>query len=294
MKAWVDGHFHIWQQRDLPWLAGAVQPRIFGSYEPIRRDYPMEEYLRDASVAPIAKSVYVQANWAPQRFEEEVAWVQGVADRLGTPHGIVGFADFNATDVRPQLDRLLEYPLLRGVRMQLHWHERPEFRFASGRDSVQGANLQRNIARLEGYGLPFELQVFPGQMPDAVQLVRLAPKIPFILTHAGMLVDRSADVLESWRQGLRALAAEPNVYCKLSGLGTFVHRVDEPLIEFIVNECVACFGANRCLFGSNFPVEKLWTDFHSLTQAYVLATNRLEAAACDELFSGTATRLYRL
>jgi predicted TIM-barrel fold metal-dependent hydrolase len=294
MRAWVDGHFHIWQQRDLPWLAGAVQPRIFGPYEPIRRDYLMEEYLRDSSAAPIAKSVYVQANWLPERFEDEVAWVQGVADRLGTPHGIVGNADFNADDVRPQIDRLLKYPLLRGVRMQLHWHEKPEFRFARDRDAVNHPNLRRNIARLQDYGVPFELQVFPGQVPDALGLVQANPGVSFILTHAGMLEDASEHAVEVWRRGLQVLAAEPNVYCKLSGLGTFVHRVDSSLIEFIVKECIAHFGAHRCLFGSNFPVEKIWTDFDALTRAYHLATSGLEANERDELFSGTATRLYRL
>jgi predicted TIM-barrel fold metal-dependent hydrolase len=294
MKAWVDGHFHIWRQRDLPWLAGAVQPRIFGPYEPIRRDYLMEEYLRDSSAAPIEKSVYVQANWSPEKFEDEVAWVQGVADRLGTPHGIVGYADFNSEDVRPQIDRLVRYPLLRGVRMQLHWHEKPEFRFASGPDSVNHPNLRRNVAHLKNYGLPFELQVFTPQVPDALDMVRSNPRVSFILTHAGMLEDSTVAGVGSWRNGLQALAAEPNVYCKLSGLGTFVHRVDVSLIGFIIKECVAAFGAHRCLFGSNFPVEKIWTDFKSLAQAYQAATADLVPSARDELFSGTATRIYKL
>jgi predicted TIM-barrel fold metal-dependent hydrolase len=294
MTAWVDGHFHIWRQRDLPWLAGAVQPRIFGPYEPIRRDYLMEEYLRDSSAAPIEKSVYVQANWSPERFEDEVAWVQAVADRLGKPHGIVGYADFYSPDVRPQIDRLLRYPLLRGLRMQLHWHPKPEFRFAAGPDSVNHPNLRRNVAHLADYGLPFELQIFPAQVADALPLIRANPRVSFILTHAGMLEDRTPAFVEAWRRGLQALAAEPNVHCKLSGLGTFVHRVDVSLIEFVIQECVAAFEPDRCLFGSNFPVEKIWTDFKSLTEAYQAATAGLEPSVRDELFSGTATRIYKL
>ncbi len=61
----IDAHFHIWQQADLPWLMGPMQPRIFGPYEPIRRDYPIEEYLADAAAGGITGAVYVQANWAP-------------------------------------------------------------------------------------------------------------------------------------------------------------------------------------------------------------------------------------
>jgi predicted TIM-barrel fold metal-dependent hydrolase len=61
----VDSHFHVWRQADLPWLTGPMQPRIFGPYEPIRRDYPMEEYLADRAGTGVERAVYVQANWPP-------------------------------------------------------------------------------------------------------------------------------------------------------------------------------------------------------------------------------------
>ena len=59
----VDAHFHIWRQADLAWLVGPMQPRIFGPYEAIRRDYPMSEYRAEASASGVEKAVYVQANW---------------------------------------------------------------------------------------------------------------------------------------------------------------------------------------------------------------------------------------
>lgn len=70
----VDGHHHIWRQADLPWLTGPMQPRIFGPYEPIRRDYPIQEYLDDLKGSGVTRSVYVQTNWANDRFEDETAW----------------------------------------------------------------------------------------------------------------------------------------------------------------------------------------------------------------------------
>ena len=63
----IDAHHHIWRQADLPWLVGPMLPRIFGPYEPIRRDYPIAEYLADIAGTGVVKSVYVQANWAPAR-----------------------------------------------------------------------------------------------------------------------------------------------------------------------------------------------------------------------------------
>ncbi len=80
MTAIVDAHHHIWRRRDLPWLDGPMQPRIFGPYEPIRRDYPISEYLEDIAGCDVTRSVYVQANWAKDAFEDEVAYVQRAAD----------------------------------------------------------------------------------------------------------------------------------------------------------------------------------------------------------------------
>ena len=75
----VDSHHHIWRQQDLPWLHGPMQPRIFGPYEPIRRDYTIAEYLADVASAGVTRSVYVQANWAKERFLDEVRYVSDAA-----------------------------------------------------------------------------------------------------------------------------------------------------------------------------------------------------------------------
>ena len=106
MTGIVDGHHHIWRQADLSWLSGPMQPRIFGPYEPIRRDYPIAEYLDDLAGSGVTRSVYVQTNWPNNRFEDEAAWVQETSNRHGWPHGLVAYADFSVDDVRPQLDRL--------------------------------------------------------------------------------------------------------------------------------------------------------------------------------------------
>jgi predicted TIM-barrel fold metal-dependent hydrolase len=85
---------------------GRSQPRIFGAYDAIKRDYPIEEYLEDIAGSGVEKSVYVQANWAPNWAEDEVAWVQATADRTGWPHAIVGYCDMTVPDARPALDKL--------------------------------------------------------------------------------------------------------------------------------------------------------------------------------------------
>jgi predicted TIM-barrel fold metal-dependent hydrolase len=290
----VDAHHHIWRQADLPWLTGPMQPRIFGPYEPIRRDYPIREYLDDIAGSGVVQSVYVQTNWAKPDFERETEWVQRTHDETGWPHAIVAYADMSVDDARPQLDRLARYPLVRGVRMQLHWHENPMYRFAARAHLADDATIQRNVGRLADYGWAFDLQVFAPQMAGAARLADACPEVTFVLQHAGMLEDASAEGRELWLADMKQLAAQPNVVSKLSGLGTFIHRNDERHIAAIVGDTVATFGADRCLFGSNFPIEKLWTDYRSLVEAYREAAEPLAESDRAAIFAGTARRVYRL
>jgi predicted TIM-barrel fold metal-dependent hydrolase len=290
----VDAHHHIWRQQDLPWLQGPSVPRIFGDYDPIRRDYPVEEFLADIAGTGVEKSVYVQANWAPGNAEAEVAWVQATAGRAGWPHAIVGYADMTVADARPALDALARYPLMRGVRQQLHWHENPQYRFAASPDLCRDPNLQRNVARLADYGWAFDLQVFAPQMRGAAELADACPEVTFVLQHAGMLEDLSDHGRAFWKAELRELARRPNVTAKLSAFGTFIHRNDPGHIERILHDTVEVFGPSRCLFGSNFPIEKLWTSYPELVAAFRRAAADLSTAAQAEVFGRTATRVYRL
>ena len=290
----VDSHHHIWRKKDLPWLSGPMQPRIFGAYEEIRRDYPIEEYLQDIASRNIVQSVYVQANWAKDRFEDEVAWVQAQADRSGWPHGIVGFCDMTVADARPQLDRLTKYPRMRGIRQQLHWHRNPLYRFASGPDLARDPAMIRNIGYLADYGWSFDLQVFAAQMPGAAELASACPKVTFILQHAGMPEDLSPEGYAFWRDELRGLARQPNVVTKLSAFGTFIHQNETGHISRILHEALAVFGPSRCLFGSNFPIEKLWTDFGPLVDSFLIAASDLDEPVRQAIFHDNAVRIYRL
>jgi predicted TIM-barrel fold metal-dependent hydrolase len=288
----VDAHHHIWRQAALPWLAGPMQPRIFGPYEPIRRDYPVAEFLADLKGSGVQKTVYVQANWADPL--EEADYVTRAHDEAGFPNALVAYADLLAPDVRPALDRLARYKLLRGIRMQIHWHENPLYRFAPKPDLADDETFRKNFGRLADYGLSFELQVFAPQMEGAARLAHDFPRTTFILQHCGMPEDLSETGMAAWRAGMKRLAAEPNIVNKLSGLGTFIHRNDPDHIARIVQESVALFGPSRCLYGSNFPIEKIWTAYPPLIDAFRAALAPYPAADQEAMLSGTATRVYRL
>jgi predicted TIM-barrel fold metal-dependent hydrolase len=290
----VDAHHHIWRQADLPWLTGPMQPRIFGPYEAIRRDYPIEEFRLDLSNSGVVKSVYVQTNWPKDRYDDEAIWVQRTADATGWPHAIVAYADFSVEDVRLQLDRLARHKLVHGVRMQLHWHQNPLYRFAEWPDLPLDPQIQRNVARLADYHWSFDLQVFASQMPDAASLAEACPDVTIVLQHAGMLEDFSQAGRSEWRAGMVRLGACSNVVCKLSGLGTFLHRNDPAHIAEVVRETVSIFGAERCLFGSNFPIEKLWTSYGDLVGAHRKALEGLSPGEQRAVLHDTAVRVYRI
>ncbi|TDD09053.1 amidohydrolase family protein [Nonomuraea diastatica] len=295
MTGIVDSHHHIWRAADLPWLQGKMVPRIFGPYEPIRRDYLVSEYVAEATPCGISSAVYVQANWPLDRSVDEVRWLRDVHAETGWPTAVVGCADLfddHAPDVLRRQSALT--PLVRGTRLQLHWHERPEFRFAAAPDRMRDPVFRRNLAVVADLGWLFELQVFPAQMADAAELVAGFPQMTFVLVHAGMPVDSAPPAVEEWTRGMRLLAELPNVVVKLTGQGTFVHRVDRPLIGRVATTCLDLFGSSRCMWGSNFPVEKLWTDLPTLLSTWQDVLAGRSAGEIRDVFAATATRVYGL
>jgi len=290
----IDAHHHIWRLSDLAWLSGPQVPRIFGPYEAICRDYPIEEFRADIAGCNIVNSVYVQTNWPAGRSMDEAKWVQSVADATGWPLANVAYADLADPECGELIKRLAQLPATRGIRQQIHWHDNPQYRFAPHPEVMNNAEWRRGLSHLAQYNLIFELQIFSSQMLHGAALARAFPETTFVLEHAGMLEDVSDQGLTLWREGMQALAAEPNVNVKLSGLGTFIHAYDPTVVAQVIRETVAMFGAHRCMYGSNFPIEKLWTDYRALYDAFRAAIAPLGQSEQEAILHDTAARLYRL
>jgi len=287
----IDAHHHLWRLAATPWLQGPPVPRIFGTYSAIRRDYLLDEFRADAAPCGVVASVHVQANVAPSGELAEVAWVAGLDDG---PAAITAFADLAAPGLTALLDAQMAAGPVRAIRQQLHWHTRPEYRFAVSPDAFDDPAWRAGLAELAPRGLAFELQVFPGQMMPAAALLDAFPQTRFILLHAGMLEDRSPAGWAEWRAGMAALAAQPNCLVKLSGLGTFLRRCDAALWRPMVKETVALFGPSRCLFGSNFPIEKLWTGYAALVDAMRECLRHLAPHERRAILHDNAARTYAL
>ena len=159
---------------------------------------------------------------------------------------------------------------------------------------MNDAVFRRNLARLQDFGWVFELQIFAAQMADGARLARDLPGITFVLQHAGMPEDWTHQGRQAWHEGMRRLAEASNVKTKLSAFGTFNHRVEREFIAEVVSETIGLFGADRCIWGSNFPIEKLWASYAEVLDATTAALASLSEADRGLILGGNAAKVYRL
>lgn len=294
MRPVIDAHHHIWKLDRTPWLKGLPQPRIFGDYDAIRRDYDIEEFAAEARPQGVRGSVYIQVNVAPGDEIDEVRYVSRESEHSNLMQAIVAFADLRSPKVGEVLDQQLAAGPVRGVRQQLHWHENPAFRFAVAPDIICSPDWQAGLREVAERGLHFELQLFVDQLDDAFEVIQAHPDVTFVLLHAGMIQDTSSSGWTDWGNAMVRMASLENVLVKLSGLGTFSHRCTLEDWEPIVKRTIGIFGADRCIFGSNFPVEKLWTSYGALIDVFMACIAEESATDQHKVMCSNAATLYRI
>ncbi|HAT86386.1 MAG TPA: amidohydrolase [Rhizobiales bacterium] len=264
----IDAHHHLWdlQAVHYPWLMETGKPRFFGDPSSIQRNYLLDEFRADAERQGIGASVHIQVGAADAM--QEAKWVQSVADdNPDWPLVQVVFCDLSTEGVVRQLQAFSKMSSVRGVRQIIGR--------APGEDSQSGTRqLLDNSSFLEGLkatadlGLGFDLQLLPDYMEATAEVLAQVPDLKVALCHAGSPYDRSEEGLKNWTKQMECLSALPNVYCKLSGLGMFDHDWTTQGIRPIVETCIGQFGANRCMFGSNFPVDSLSSSYDKIVKAY--------------------------
>ncbi len=293
----IDPHHHLWdlQRFNYPWLTLRPLPAsVAGDVAPIAHSYLLKDYLADTAKHNLVKSVHVDAGFDPSRPVEETRWLQSIADQHGFPHGIVAKAELHKPDVEATLAAHCQSANVRGIRHIVNWHPDPAKTYVAKPDFLTDAAWLRGFALLKSYGLSFDLQLYPSQMADAARLASRHPGTVIILNHAGMPVDRDSDAIALWRSGMRLLAAQPNVWVKISGLGMVDWRWTEDTIRPFVLETIDIFGVEHCMFASNFPVDKLYSSFDTLYDAFQNIVTAFEEHEKRKLFADTAAIVYRL
>lgn len=287
----IDAHHHLWDLKavNYPWLMARGQKRFFGDPAPIQRDYLLEEFRADAEAQGFKASVHIQVG--AEDGLAEARWVHTVArGNPDWPLVQVAFCDLTAENRDAQLDALATLSSLRGVR-QIVGRAPQEDRQTGTNTLLDNPAFLEGLHRLADRNLSFDLQLIPELMPATGALLAQVPQLPVVLCHAGSPHDRSTEGLRRWETSLRHLSGLPNVFCKLSGLGMFEHDWTPQSIRPIVETCLEQFGAERCMFGSNFPVDSLSSSYTQIVEAY-------EALVPDDVhqavFGETARRFYRI
>lgn len=282
----IDAHHHVWDLavRDQDWISGEQMA-------PIRRSFTLDDLRPQARAAGVDATVLVQTVTVAAETPEMLALA--AADPLVA--GVVGWTDLTSPGIAGELARLAAGPggdYLVSIRHQVQSEPDPGW--------LRRPDVIRGLRAVEAAGLCYDLVVRPHQIPAATFAAAAVPGLTFVLDHAGKPPIESGDsgapsVPGPWTAAIGAFAALPNATCKLSGLVTEA-PVGTPREAFVpvADVVLSAFGAGRVMFGSDWPVCLLASDYAGVTalaRALVAGLSDAERAA---VFGATAARVYGL
>jgi L-fuconolactonase len=277
----VDSHVHLYDPGLLSYSWMAEHPRL-------QRPHLMPDFDRARGPVEVDRLVFVEVDVDRGLNLQEAAWAAGQVAAEPRIAAIVAAAGLErGAAARDELERLAGHPRLRGIRRLIQSEPDPEFCLRPA--FVEGVRL------LAEYGLSFDLCIRHHQLANATRLVQSCPQVQFVLDHIAKPDIRNG-LVEPWRTELRALAALPNVVCKISGVVTEADhaRWSREQLRPYVEHAVDCFGFRRVMFGGDWPVLDLAAGYG----AWVAILDWIvEDCSQDEkraLFCDTAVTTYRL
>jgi len=288
----IDAHHHLWDLDacHYPWLMAKGQKRFFGDPTAIQKNYLANDFAGESATFHPEKSVHIQVGVADKDIVKESEWLQG---QPSFPNAIVAFADLSSSDVEQQIAAQLQFSKLRGIRQIIGRHIE-EDQLHGSNTLIDNPNWLHGLRLLARHQLSFDLQMVPPQMPALLKTLKQVPELNVALCHCGSPWDQTRHGLENWRAGLRSLAELPNVSCKVSGLGMFNHDWTANELRPIVLDTIEIFGVERVMFGSNFPVDKLYRSYDDLWSAYFEITSAFSKQERERLFFDNAQQFYHI
>jgi predicted TIM-barrel fold metal-dependent hydrolase len=290
----VDTHVHFWDlsQFDYPWLESEESARIRANYLP-------EQFADDLVGVDIEAFVHVQAE-VDHSIDPvaETAWLAAILSEAGgavPPAVCVGYADLRSQDLDDILARHAEYDLLHGIRQEAWFDPDSTDPGVLREDLLADPAWARGLRTLVEHDLSFDLLISADQLQRACDVFREVPEVSVILDHTGVptLVDGVPP--PEWRTGLRRFADEvPRGVLKVSGIGFIDPDWELAHVAPLVHEAIEIFGPERCMLGSNFPVDRPYSTYAELWEAYEAISSDLSSSERSALFRDTARRVYRI
>ncbi|TDB74606.1 amidohydrolase [Micromonospora sp. KC721] len=277
----IDAHHHVWDldRRAQQWLG---ETRM----APIHRSFTLDDLAESVAEAGIDHTVLVQV----LADMDETAEFLALAAGSNLVAGVVGWVDLTADGIRDTLAALRAGPggeRLVGLRHLVQAEADPAW--------LNRAEVRRGLRAVGHAGLCYDLLTLAHQLPSAIDTVRALPEVTFVLDHLSKPLIATGE-LEPWATRLRELAAEPNVYCKLSGMVTEAdwRSWTVPGLRPYAETALEAFGAGRVMFGSDWPVCLLAGSYAKVVAAAEELTSGLTRPEQDQVFGGTAVRAYQL
>ncbi|WP_424140039.1 NAD(P)-binding domain-containing protein [Roseomonas chloroacetimidivorans] len=293
----IDAHQHLWNldENYYPWLcdAEAVSFR-YGNYGALRRNYLPKNYRADTARHRIVGTVHIEAEFDPSRPVAETEWLECLAASEGLPTVCVAQAHLDDPEVETVVVAQVAHSMVRGIRHKPRSAARPEDAARGAPGSMDDPAWRRGYALLARHRLSFDLQTPWWHLDAAYDLARDFPETQIIVNHTALPADRSVEGLRAWRAALAGLARAPNVALKISGLGVPGEPWRAASNVPIIRDAVTIFGAERCLFASNYPVDSLVGSFDAIIDGFLQAIYDRPEAEQRQLLHDNAVRLYRM
>lgn len=288
----VESHLHFLDRRrfDYPWLDAADTSFLRGADH-----YLPDDWRADVDELDIVGAVHVQAEVNHDIDPvAETEWLAALGP-VGAPLAYVAYADLRAPDVDDVLARHREHDMMRGIRQEA-WFDPASTRADLPRDNMLlDPRWRAGLARLPAHGLSFDLFVWWHQLDQAAEIFAALPELTVVVEHTGLPPLGDDDALRGWRSALARFADQvPTSTLKISGIGLFGKHWTIAAIAPVLRQAIEQFGPDRCMFGSNYPVDRAVASYRQIWSAYDQITADLTGAERSALFSGTATRVYRL
>lgn len=288
----IDTHLHFWDQRrdDLryPWLQPGVAHPILGDIDAIKSPlFDAAAFRAETRFAGVDKAVHVEADARPASLMSEPDWVAAVTTEAGLQTAIVAHLDLGAPAAAEQVRSLASRPGIRGVR---------DFGLAGylggTSDPAAAAAFGASLQAMAEAGLLLDLDCAWEDMAAARTMAQEHPQLTVVLEHIGYPRRRDDEYFASWSPAIRDLALADNVHCKLSGLGmTDRDWTVESLRRWVMTSLEA-FGPSRCMFGSNWPVDRIASSYDALVTAFLELTGTCSASEQEGICSANAEKLY--
>ena len=283
----VDTHVHFYdlQQPDIEygWLQPGVEHHILETVRPIQAQrYWADDWIAESRFANVVKSVHVECAVGTPDPVAETRWLQAFADRLGHPHGIVAEVHLAQPDAEAVLEGHLAFANVRGVRD-----------FGEG-DYELDPDWRRGFALLARHELVACLDSRPERYARVKDLATSYPDTRICLDHAGLPLRRDDEYLALWRREMTNLAEAPNVIVKISALGMGDPHWTVDSIRPLLLHCIEAFGVERTVFGSNWPVDRLFSSYPDVVAAYASIIADLSQDEQTAMFSANAERYFRI